>query len=278
MKTVSRYSALLAGLVLSASSQALVITPENNGTALANAIAGAGITVSNVSYAGAAGASGTFTGGVSSGLGINNGVVLSSGQAVLAQGPNNLSNATANNNGLGYAPLNTLAAATTYDATVLSFDFEFDGGLGGDLFFNFVFGSEEYLEFVDSGYNDVFGFFVDGTNVALVPGTSDPISIDNINTTKNPGLFVDNTSGLYNTQLDGFTKTLQINLQDLSAGTHKMEFAIADVGDHILDSWIFIQAESFSVNPTNPTSVPEPSGLLLLGLGLLSLVVVRKRV
>jgi hypothetical protein len=274
MKTASRYGALLAGLVLSASSQALIITSENNGTTIANTIAGAGITVSNVSYTGAAGASGKFIGGNSSGLGIDTGVVLSTGQATIAQGINNLSSAGADTGTAGYAPLTTLAAATTYDATVLSFDFEFDGGLGGDLFFNFVFGSEEYLEYVNKGYNDVFGFFVDGTNVALVPGTSNPISIDNINTTSNSSLFVDNTAGTYNTQIDGFTKTLQININDLSAGTHKMEFAIADVGDHVFDSWIFIQAKSFS---NQPVGVPEPGSLLLLGLGLLGLAAARKR-
>lgn len=274
MKTASRYSALIAGLVLSASSQALVITPENSGATIANTIVGTGITVSNVSYTGADGASGTFTGGNSSGLGIDKGIVLSSGQANLAQGTNNETGASANTGTAGYAPLTTLAGASTFDATVLGFDFEFDGGLGGDLFFNFVFGSEEYLEYVNAGYNDVFGFFVDGVNVALVPGTSDPVSIDNINNTSNADLFVDNTFGTYSTQMDGFTKILQINIKDLSAGVHRMEFAIADVGDHILDSWIFIQADSFS---NEPVGVPEPGSLLLLGLGLLGLVAARKR-
>lgn len=274
MKTAAHYSALLAGLILSASSQALIITPENNGATIANTIVGSGISVSNVSYTGASGASGTFTGGNSSGLGIDQGIVLSSGQANIAQGVNNSTSAGVNSNGAGYAPLTLLAGATTYDATVLGFDFEFDGGLGGDLFFNFVFGSEEYLEYVNKGFNDVFGFFVDGTNVAIAPGTSDPISIDNINTTKNSSLFVDNTAAIYSTQMDGFTSSMQINIKNLTTGKHRMEFAIADVGDHVLDSWIFIQAKSFS---NQPTSVPEPSGLLLLGLGLLGLVVARKR-
>ena len=274
MKLLTRHSALFAGLVLSASSQALVITPENNGSTLASDILGSGITVSNVSYTGANGASGTFTGGNASGLSIDKGIVISSGQASIAQGANTSSSAGQDNGTGGYAPLSALAGAATYDAAVLGFDFEFDGAVGGDLYFNFVFGSEEYLEWVNKGFNDVFGFYVDGVNVALAPGSSDPISIDNINTTKNSGLFVDNTSGVYNTQMDGFTKSLHINLKGLSAGKHTMEFAIADVGDHIYDSWIFIEADSFADHPTN---LPEPSSLLLFGLGVLGLAATRKR-
>jgi hypothetical protein len=275
MKISCRYGYLVAGLMLSASSHALIITPENNGTTLASTIAGSGITVSNVSYVGSNGASGKFTSGNSSGLGIDQGIVLSTGQAVIAQGPNNSTSAGFDNGATGYGRLSTLAGAQTYDATVLGFDFAFDNGLGGDLFFNFIFGSEEYLEWVNKGYNDVFGFFVDGVNVAVAPGSSDPISIDNINNVKNSSLFVDNTSGVFNTQMDGFTKSMQINLKGLTAGTHTMEFAIADVGDHIYDSWIFVQAKSFSNQPSN--DVPEPSSWLLFGLGLLGLAAVRKR-
>jgi hypothetical protein len=275
MKLLSRHSILLAGLMLSASTQALVITPENNGNVLANDILGSGITVSNVTYTGANGASGKFTGGNASGLAIDKGIVISTGQAAIAQGTNNQGGAGANNNTNGYAPLTSLAGSTTYDAAVLGFNFEFDGGVSGDLYFNFVFGSEEYLEYVNSGYNDVFGFYVDGVNVALAPGSNNPISIDNINTTKNSNLFVNNTSGAYATQMDGFTKSMQISLKDLSSGKHSMQFAIADVGDHIYDSWIFIEAQSFADKPTN--NVPEPSSLLLMGLGILGLVAARKR-
>jgi len=275
MKLLSISTTVFAGLILSATAQALVITPENNGTTLANTILGSGITVSNVTYSGANGASGSFTGGNSSGLDIDKGIVLSSGQAVTAQGPNNNTGATTNNGFAGYAPLDVLASATTHDSTVLGFDFEFDGGAGGDLFFNFIFGSEEYLEWVNKGFNDVFGFFVDGVNTAFVPSTTTPISVDNINTTTNSSLFVDNTAGIHNTQMDGFTKAMQINLKGLSTGKHTMEFAIADTGDFILDSWIFIEADSFSNVPTN--TVPEPSSLILLGLGLLSLGFARKK-
>jgi hypothetical protein len=274
MKRLLITSAILAGLAISSTSHALVVTPENNGTTLANTILGSGITISNVSYVGANGASGSFTDGNASGLSIDKGIVLSSGKAANAVGPNDQSGKGTNNGFGGYAPLSTIANASTHDATVLGFDFEFDGGLGGDLFFNFVFGSEEYLEYVNAGFNDVFAFFVDGVNVALAPNSNDPISIDNINNVKNSNLFVNNTNGAHNIQLDGFTKSLQISLKDLTAGKHTMEFAIADAGDGILDSWIFIQADSFS---DQPVGVPEPAGLLLMGLGLLGLGAARKR-
>lgn len=268
MKTSLVTAGFIAAMALSSAANALVITPENNGTALANTILGSGISISNVNYSGANGASGTFTGGNTAGLAIDKGIVLSTGQATNAIGPNNTSGAGTNNGAAGYAPLTSIAGYSTYNAAVLKFDFEFDGGNGGDLFFNFVFGSEEYLEWVNSSYNDVFGFFVDGVNVALTPGSNDPITINTINTTQNSSLFVDNTSAIYNTQMDGFTKSLQITLKDLSAGLHTMEFAIADAGDSILDSWIFIEAKSFA---DTPVGVSEPSSLTLLGLMLAAL-------
>lgn len=274
MKRNLIYSALTAcALLCGNAAQALVVTPESDGNLLANNIAGSGITISNVNYIGAVGASGLFTDGLSSGLGFDTGVLLTTGSAAGAVGPNNVSNYSVNNGMAGDSDLDSLSGVTTNDATSLSFDFEFDGGSGGDIFFNFIFASEEYNEYVGSTYNDVFGLFVNGTNIALLPDTT-PVTINNVNNTSNAAYFNDNAAGTHNIQYDGFTKSLSVSMKGLSAGLHTMKFAIADGTDFAWDSGIFIQAGSFS---DTPTDVPEPAPMLLLSLGLIGLGFARKR-
>ncbi|MBB3169055.1 choice-of-anchor L family PEP-CTERM protein [Simiduia aestuariiviva] len=274
MKRNLIYSALTAcALLCGNAAQALVVTPESDANLLANNIAGSGITISNVNYIGASGASGLFTDGLSSGLGFDTGVLLTTGSAAGAVGPNNVSNYSVNNSMAGDSDLDSLSGVTTNDATSLSFDFEFDGGSGGDIFFNFIFASEEYNEYVGSTYNDVFGLFVNGTNIALLPDTT-PVTINNVNNTSNAAYFNDNAAGTHNIQYDGFTKSLSVSMKGLSAGLHTMKFAIADGTDFAWDSGIFIQAGSFS---DTPTDVPEPAPMLLLSLGLIGLGFARKR-
>lgn len=121
-----------------------------------------------------------------------------------------------------------------------------------------MFASEEYNEFVDSGFNDVFGFLLDGQNIALIPGTTAPIKIDNVNAGSNSGFFTDNTAGGANIQYDGFTTVLTANILGLAPGSHTIKLAIADVGDSFLDSAVFIQGSTFADIPTPTTIVPEP--------------------
>src|SRR5690606_17125517 len=97
MKTSLITASFISALALSSTANAFVITPENNSTTLANTILGSGIVISNVNYNGANGASGIFTGGNSSGIAIDKGIVLSTGQATNAIGPNNDTGAGTNN-------------------------------------------------------------------------------------------------------------------------------------------------------------------------------------
>ena len=64
----------------------------------------------------------------------------------------------------------------TFDACILEFDFV---PQSPTVSLKYVFSSEEYNEFVDSEFNDVFGFFVDGVNCAKINGSS--TAINNVN-------------------------------------------------------------------------------------------------
>lgn len=263
--------ALLIAATHAPNAMALTVTTTNDANTLASNILGSGISlVGTPTYTGAAGAAGTFTGGGN--VGIGSGIILTSGGATVAQGPNNSGSATVNNGTAGLASLNALIPGyTTHDAAQLSFDFT---TAGGNLYFNYVFGSEEYNEWVGSSFNDVFAFFLDGNNIALIPSTTTPVSINNVNTGSNSAYYRNNSPGPYDTQYDGLTTVLTATALGLGAGTHHIDIAIADSGDFILDSGVFIQGNSFS--DTNPV-VPEPSTILLLGVGLAGIGFARRK-
>jgi hypothetical protein len=240
----------------------LVVTPTTDAATLGNTIIGTGITATNFVYTGGTTASGTFTGGTSAGIGIDQGIILTSGNASLAPGPNNFTNAGLSNGAAGDAQLSGLSGGTTFDASILSFDFTSNTS---DLFFNFVFASEEYPEYANGSVNDVFGFFLDGNNIALIPGTTTPVSINTVNNglnnsgvnAQNPQFYIANPSGAAGTQYDGYTTVLTAKALGLTSGSHSIKLAIADSGDSVYDSAVFLQAGNFSgTSPT--TAVPEP--------------------
>jgi hypothetical protein len=257
-----------------------IITQNNNALTLAQAIVGTGITiVGTPTFTGAPVQAGGFTNGGTD-IGMPSGIVLSTGDVTQIPGLNGGENDLSTNFGLpGDAALSNIVGEETFDAAVLEFQFQFgDGSTGGDLFFSFVFASDEYLEFVDQ-FNDVFAFFVDGTNVALINGQ--PISINNINDEDNSQFYRDNPPGSGNVDIrfDGLTTVIQISVANLAAGVHTMRFAIADTLDEILDAAVFIGGGTFSTEPPPPppAEVPLPAAFPLMLMGLAGFGFLRRR-
>jgi hypothetical protein len=281
-----------AAIALSASGAmaGLSVSGSSDATTLLSTILGSGITVVGTpTYIGATNQSGSFSGGASAGIGIDTGLLLTNGSINNAVGPNTSDGASTGIGSAGDADLSALTGGTTNDAASLSFTFQFgDGSTGGDLFFSYVFASEEYNEFVNQ-FNDPFALFVDGKNIALAPD-GNPVTVNNVSCGNpynaatvgtNCGSFNNNDlqdgGPFFDIQYDGFTDVFTAQALGLSAGTHTMKFAIADAGDTALDSGVFIKGGSFSTTPPDDTAVPEPVTFSLFGAGLVGAAALRRR-
>lgn len=212
-----------------------------------------------------------FSDGTEPELPTGEGILLTTGRAQNAIGPNdetglplydgdgNCLNCFLYDNNFPGSPLLTAAngGLPTFDAC----QFEFDIVPQGDsLTFDFTFGSEEYLEWVGSSFNDVFGFFVSGPNVgvdvniALIPGTNDPVAINTVNHITNTQFFYhnENPPGI-ECQYDGLTVGLQAAIGNLiPCETYHIKLIIADGSDRIYDSAVFIN--KISSNPITITT------------------------
>jgi|GEM_PF-3232126 len=213
---------------------------------LATWVMGPGFTISNVGYSGAPAARGIFGNGVNANLPIATGVILSSGDIALARGPNDEPGAEKINDELPDTDLDAVISSettfTTFDAAVLSF--EIISATSNRIMFQYIFASEEYPDF-ETSFDDVVAIFVDGTNIALVPITFDPISIFTVNSSRNSSRFLSNplNQPAFNLQYNGLTTLLTAEIEIATNVTHTVKIAIADTRDRRLDSAVFIKAQ-----------------------------------
>lgn len=232
------------------------------------------LAVDNITFQGVNQARGFFSNADSTNLGMDNGIFLCTGSGENIPGPNTLSNAGTGNWIGGHATLNGITIGTTYDASMLEFDFI---PINDTLQCWYVFGSEEYNEHVFTNINDVFGFFLTGPNpmggfyanrnIAIVPGTTNTnVSINNVNNGNWPPgtipsgpctncqYFSDNTNGL-SLEYDGFTTVLYGWCLVVPYETYHIKIGIADVNGYGYDSGLFIEEQGlFFLGPAELTS------------------------
>lgn len=226
-------------------------------TMVRNAFLSDGITLSNIRYTGSAKAIQVFTNDNNS-MPVKAGLFLGTGSYRNAKGPNYDNGMSFSLNTRGDAQLTQLAGNGTLDAAILEFDFV---STGDSISFRYVFASEEYPEYVGSKFNDVFAFFISGPgikgikNLAVLPRSRTPITVNNVNDKKNKAYYVDNAYRVYDpfsrlvdtmdVQFDGFTRLLEARCAVIPGEVYHLRICIADVRDAIYDSGVFLESGSF---------------------------------
>ena len=157
---------------------------------------------------------------------------------------------------------------TVRTMTILEFDFI---PLQAEVSFDYIFASEEYPEFVNTDFNDVFGFFISGLgingpytnnaiNMATLPDGSF-VTINNVNNgasgANEPGYIGNNPSHpeffvpVYNgdpcMEYDGRTVMLTAHAIVIPGQTYHMKLAIGNAGDNGYGSGVFLRAGSFDL-------------------------------
>ena len=210
-------------------------------------------------------------------LGLGQGLLLTSGDIGGGPGPNLSTFYTGLAFGPGDIDLDAIIAPNpTNDACIIEFDIvPFCDTIG----IKYVFGSEEYEEFVNSSFNDVFAFFITGPNpaggnyvgqnIAVLPISGTPVSINNVNCGLNTSYYIcndQNSTGLGclncpvdNTTTtvgyDGFTVALDAKAAVVACQSYHIKIAIADGGDNALDSGVFLEAGGVSCIGNIPPTV-----------------------
>lgn len=227
----------------------LPINTRASANQMAEEMFGNGVKIVSANYTGAKASSGIFSDGDSVAPGVtpsDTGVILSTGRAKDITNSHGEANVRTNTSSsmwrAGDKDLDEMAGTKTYDAAVFEADFV---PQGSTLTMQVTFSSEEYLEYVGSGFNDAVGIWVNGTKAELMVGDGD-ITINNINDETNSNLYVDNPASaeVANTEMDGFTVTLTLKADVKPGEVNSIKIAIADAGDSMYDSNLLIAGDS----------------------------------
>ena len=263
MTFLNRYYLVFAAMLLSVTVKAQLVVDVNYSPQqlVEDVLIGQGVQVSNFQFTGDAQSRGFFDGS-NSNIGLESGVILSTGRAADAVGPNSTVAGSLAEDGTDFSrpgdpELSGISGsiAGTFDASVLEFDFI---PSSDTVRFKYVFASNEYMFWVGtSNINDVFAFFLSGPglvgeqNVALIPGTTTPISMVNVNANTNSQYYTDNgdesgEEGAPSVNYNGFTTPLTAIAVLIPCETYTIRLAIADGGDGTYDSAVFLEAGSFT--------------------------------
>ncbi len=199
-------------------------------------------------------------------LNMGKGLLMTSGYATNAQGPNTFGGIGAiipPFNDPGDPDLNYLSnlygsGSTSHDACIIELDVF---AQTNEVVFEYVFGSEEYPEYIfsEGGFNDIFAFLVSGPgingdpnlnnsalNIAVLPNSGTPMQIDSVNNQVNWQYYRNNELG-QSIQYDGLTsdflgvkKSLTARVPVIPCNTYHLKLAIADRGDESFDSGVFV--------------------------------------
>ncbi|MCC7466880.1 MAG: choice-of-anchor L domain-containing protein, partial [Saprospiraceae bacterium] len=245
-----------------------------------NVLVGGGcFQISNVGYQGFNTQIGAFSNGGAN-IGFDSGIIMATGNILLAPGPNDLSGGSF---GYGFptpdVDLSPLSTGPLFDRASIEFDFV---PTQNTVTFEFVFASEEYCEYVNTQFNDVFGFFISGPgingtqNLALIPNTTMPVTINTVNHLVNSNWYVHNSPETdpdcaflppatgnipQEIEYDGFTRKMVAIANVIPCQKYHIKLKIADTGDGVWDSAVFLKANSFDAGGEALVQTAYPGGL-----------------
>jgi len=219
--------------------------------------------ISNVSVSGGAFANNARSYGYFNGNGstfpFKDGIILSTGRALGAIGPNE--SLLDDGGGIDWGGDQDLDTAldirNSVNATVLEFDFI---PLANKISFEYMLASEEYHDTAPCKYSDGFAFLLKETgssgtyeNLAIVPGTNIPVKVTSVHPLIPGGCEAQNEAyfGAFNgreypTNFNGQTKVMTA-VANVTPGTqYHIKLVIADEGNYRYDSAIFLGGGSFN--------------------------------